>query len=284
MPDVARAPDRPGFFRSLPLPSRTEGLVIAAILLVAALGVGLAAWYASNRQTPVFEAPENAGASTSSSPSAAPSADPSPTAADPPVLAFYGDRYTSGTAQGGLGPAGWPAIVTERLGAQPTEVHALVDAGYVATSTFGDFDFEVLATQLPEPDADVTIVFGSRNDFEASQQDITAAATRTFDAIRANAADTELLVIGPAWTDAAVPPEIPPVRNAVRQAALAAGATFVDPLAERWFFDDVGLIGRDRVSPNDAGHAYLADQIEPFVRTLLGEPAAPANATGTGAP
>ena len=279
---MARAPERPGFFRSLPLPSRTEGLVIAAILLVAAIGVGLAAWYASNRETPVFEAPDNAGASTSSSPSA----DPSPTAADATVLAFYGDRYTSGSPQGGLGPAGWPAIVTERLGAEATEPHALSDAGYVATSTsaFGDFDFEVLATQLPEPDADVTIVFGSRNDFEASQEDITAAATRTFDAIRANAPDTELLVIGPAWTDAAVPPEIPPVRDAVRQAALAAGATFVDPLAERWFFDDVGLIGPDRISPNNAGHAYLADQIEPFVRNLLGEAAAPATAAGTGAP
>jgi hypothetical protein len=262
---VARAPERPGFFRSLPLPSRTEGLVIAAILLVAAIGVGLAAWYASNRETPVFEARDNAAASTSSSPPA----EPSPTAADTPVLAFYGDRYTSGAPQGGLGPAGWPAIVSERLGAQATVPHALIDAGYVATSTFGGITFEVLATQLPEPDADVTVVFGSRNDFEASQQAITAAATRTFDAIRANAPDTELLVIGPAWTDAAVPPEIPPVRDAVRQAALAVGATFVDPLNAGWFFDGVGLIGSDLRSPTDAGHRYLADQIEPFVRDLL---------------
>ena len=276
VPNVARAPERPGFFRSLPLPSRTEGLVIAAILLVAAIGVGLAAWHASNRTTPVFEAPANAGGSTSSSPSAEPS---SPSGA--PVLAFYGDRYTAGTQQGGLGPTGWPAIVTGRLDARATEVHALIDAGYVATSTFGDFTFEALAAQQPEPDADVTIVFGSRNDFEASQQDITAAATRTFDAIRANAPDTQLLVIGPAWTDAAVPPEIPPVRDAVRQAALAAGATFVDPLAERWFFNGVGLIGRDLISPTDAGHAYLADQIEPFVRALLAGNPATASAGAT---
>ena len=275
---MARAPERPGFFRSLPLPSRTEAIVIAALLLVVAVGVGLAAWYASNRTTPEFEAPADAGASTS------PSAEPSPTAAEPPVLAFYGDRYVSGTPQGGLGPAGWPAIVRERLGAEATQLHALIDAGYVAASTFGDFTYEGLATQQPEPDADVTIVFGSRNDFRATQADITAAATRTIDVIRANAPETRLLVIGPAWTDAAVPPELPPVRDAVRDAALAAGVTFVDPLAERWFFDDVGLIGPDLISPNDAGHAYLADQIEPFVRALLEEGALAPSGTGTPAP
>jgi lysophospholipase L1-like esterase len=262
---VARAPERPGFFRSLPLPSRTEGIVIAVLLLMAAIAVGLAAWHASNRTPPAFEAPANAGATQSSDPAA----EPSPTAADPPVLAFYGDRYTGGTPLGGIGPAGWPAIVSERLGAQATEPHAVTDAGYVAGSRSGGFTLVGLAQVQPEPDADVTIVFGSRNDFRASPQEITAAATRAFELIRANAPDTQLLVIGPAWTDAAVPPELPPVRDAVRQAAVAAGATFVDPLAERWFFDDVGLIAVDSISPNDAGHAYLADQIEPFVRDLL---------------
>jgi len=270
VPDVARAPERPGFFRNLPLPSRTEGIVIAVILLVTAIGVGLAAWYASNRTTPAFEAPANAGAS----------AEPSPTSADGLVLAFYGDRYTAGTQQGGLGPAGWPAILTERLDARATEVHALIDAGYVATSTFGDFTYEALAGQQPEPDADVTIVFGSRNDFQASRRDITAAATRTFDIILAAAPNTQVLVIGPVGTDAAVLPELPLVRDAVRDAALAAGVTYVDPLAERWFSDDVGLIGPDRISPTDAGHAYLADQIEPYVRVLLEDGQAAATVTG----
>lgn len=255
----------------MPLPSRTEGLVIAVLLFLTAAGVGLAAWYASNRTTPEFEAPANAGASETTSPA-------EPSSAGSPVLAFYGDRYTGGTPLGGLGAAGWPSIVSERLGAEATEPHALPDAGYVAASSLGGLTFESLVTEDPEPDADVTIVFGSRNDFQASPQEITAAATRTVELIRATAPETELLVIGPAWTDAAVPPELPPVRDAVRQAALAAGVTFVDPLAERWFFDDIGLIGPDLVSPTDAGHAYLADQIEPFVRDLLAGSAATTSA------
>lgn len=86
-----------------------------------------------------------------------------------------------------------------------------------------------LATSSPEPTADVTIVFGSRNDYLVPPAEITAAATRTLETIRAAAPETQLLVIGPAWTDAAVPPGLLPVRDAVREAATAAGATFIAP-------------------------------------------------------
>lgn len=283
---MARQADRPGFFKSLPLPSRTEGIVIAVLLLVTAIAVGVAAWVASNRTPPEFDPPANAGATERSTPPAGTTAPRSTAPAetsDAPVLAFYGDWYTAGTQQGGLGAAGWPAIVSERLGAEGTQPHALTDAGYVATSSFGDATFVTLAEQLPEPDADVTVVFGSRNDYRATPAQITAAATRTFEIIRAAAPQTRLLVIGPAWTDAAVPAELPPVRDAVRQAAAAADVTFIDPLVGRWFFDDVGLIGRDLISPTDAGHAYLADLIEPLIRDLLEQSPAPASATATGA-
>jgi hypothetical protein len=55
------------------------------------------------------------------------------------------------------------------------------------------------------------------------------------------------------------------VRDAVRDAAVAAGVTFVDPLVEEWFTGGVGLIADDGVSPNDAGHAYLAGVLEPYL-------------------
>ena len=257
---VARDPGRPGFFRSLPLPSRTEGAVIAAVLVITALFVGGSAWYASNRATPVFEPPTKA---SRSDPSAAEST------AHAPVLAVYGDGYVSGTSQGGVGPAGWPAIFSARVGAEPTTVHAVPGAGYVAEApTTGD-TFGTLAQQGPEPTADVTIVFGSRNDYFAAPDAVYAAATRTFTTIRAAAPNTRLLVIGPAWTDAAVPGQLPRVRDAVARAAADAQATFVDPLADRWFVGLPQLIGTDVVNPTDAGHVYLADRIEPAVRQVL---------------
>ncbi|WP_175527332.1 GDSL-type esterase/lipase family protein [Blastococcus tunisiensis] len=254
------ARDRPGFFARLPLPSRTEGLVILAVLLVTAIAVGISAWYASTRTPPVFDPPDDAAAP----------APPEPDARAP-VLAVYGDWYVSGTEQGGLGPAGWPALVSERIGAEATVPHAVAGAGYVAeAATTGD-TFPTLAAGAPEPEADVTIVFGSRNDYQVPPAAITAAATQTYETIRAAAPGTVLLVIGPAWTDAAVPAELVPVRDAVQAAATAAGATFLDPLTEGWFFDETGLIAADAISPTDAGHAYLADRIEPVVRGLLAD-------------
>ncbi|SOE00356.1 SGNH/GDSL hydrolase family protein [Blastococcus haudaquaticus] len=262
---MARGPGRPGPFARLPLPGRTEGIVILVVLLVTAIAVGAAAWYAGTRTTPAFDSPDDAAEAGAPPPTATPPND------EPPGLAVYGDWYVSGTALGGAGPAGWPAIVSQRLGAQATEPHAVTDAGYVAASDRTGDTFLSLAENFPEPRADVTVVFGSRNDYSAAPAEITAAATRTLETIRATAPETELLVIGPAWTDADVPPELPPVTDAVRQAAAAVGATFVDPLEERWFFDNPELIGADVISPTDEGHRYLADRIEPFVRQVLEE-------------
>ncbi|MGY1802967.1 SGNH/GDSL hydrolase family protein [Blastococcus sp. SYSU D00922] len=270
---MARVPGRPGFFRRLPLPSRREGLVVLVLLLVTAAAVGASAWYASTRQPPAYQPREDAAASPTSrapSPSAAP-ATSAPTTSAPPVLAVYGDWFVAGTDRGGLGDAGWQAVLSGRVGARLATPHAATDAGYTAASAGTGDTFATLAENAPEPDADVTIVFGGRNDYRAPPDEITAAAGRTFDAIRTAAPGTRLLVIGPAWTGADVPPELLPVRDAVQRAAEPAGATFVDPLAEGWFADGTGLVADDLISPTDAGHRYLADRIEQVVRRLLAE-------------
>jgi lysophospholipase L1-like esterase len=267
---------RPGPVRDLPLPSRTERVLLAALLLVTALVVAFSAWQAVRLTPGAAPSPGNAGAlapAWASTPPAAPApppTTPTPEPARAPVLAFYGDWFVSGTEAGGLGPTGWPAIVSERVGAVGTEPHAVTDAGYVAVSDVAGDTFVTLAERQPEPAADVTIVFGGRNDYRASPAEITASARRMFDTIRATAPQTKLVVIGPAWTGADIPPELLPVRFAVRQAASDAGATFMDPLDGGWLIDGVGLIAGDGISPTDEGHTYLAGRIEPFVRALLG--------------
>lgn len=264
------------------MPTRHEGLAVLAVLLVAGLALALSAWRASNRTPPVFEPPVSAGASAE--PSARPTTPttaPSPSSTDAPVLAFYGDWFVSGTDEGGLGPAGWPAIVSERIGAEGTAPHAVTDAGYVAESATSSDTFRTLAENFPEPEADVTVVFGGRNDYRATPAEITAAATRTFETVRTNAPETELLVIGPAWTDVAVPPELLPVRDAIRQAAQDVGAAFLDPLEEGWLVDRPDAVASDLISPTDAGHAQLADRIEPVLREVLADAPGP---TATGIP
>jgi hypothetical protein len=217
--------------------------------------------------------PTPGATSTPSSPSASPTEE-APASELPPVVAVYGDGYSTGSELGGQGPTGWPALVATEVGAE-LELHAVSRAGYAAVGTTGQ-DFAGIATAEPVPDATVTVVFGSRNDLNASPAVVGAGATSTFAQIRSSAPTTELVVVGPAWSSSAVPAALLPVRDAVRDAAVAAGATFVDPLTEGWFGEPATLIAPDDISPTDEGHAYLAEQIAPVVIEALAEADAPA--------
>lgn len=210
-------------------------------------------------------------AATSSSPRPAPPEEPvteEPAATEePPVLAVYGDGYSTGSTLGGQGPAGWPALVAQRLDAD-LRLNAVPMAGFARAGSTGQ-DFSDIVTASPVPDATVTVVFGSRNDLGNSAVTVGAGAAETFAAIRSAAPGTELVVVGPAWSDTAVPANLLLLRDALEAAALEAGAAFVDPLEDDWFATPTGLIAVDGISPTDAGHRFLADRIAPVVEAAL---------------
>lgn len=206
-------------------------------------------------------------AEPSAAPPIAPPSDvPSPPA---PVLAVYGDGYTAGSDLGGAGARSWPALVAEELG-MDLRVHAVSMAGYAATGVTGE-TFAQLVLSNAVPDADVVVIFGSRNDRGAEPELVRQEANNTLAAIRANSPDAVIIAVGPAWSNATLPSDLALLSTAVDRAAAAAGATYVDPLGESWFSepDEGGLIAVDGVSPTDAGHAYLAGLIEPRVRAAL---------------
>jgi lysophospholipase L1-like esterase len=190
------------------------------------------------------------------------------------VLAVYGDSYSAGGRQGGKGSDGWPALVADELDVD-LRLHAAGGAGYVNGSRARDETFLDQVRGAPEPDADVVVVFGSRNDKFLPPADVKRQAMAVFEAVRAQSPSAALVVIGPAWDDDLPPDELYATRDAVASAAVAAGALFVDPMAEEWLLDRPQLIGADGVHPNDAGHAYIAGLIEPIVRdVLIGAPEA----------
>lgn len=184
-----------------------------------------------------------------------------------PVMAVYGDGYAAGNESGGLGEAGWPALVAERTEMQ-LQLHAVSQSGYASVGTNGQ-DFLALVADQPVPGAAVTVIFGSRNDLGESVAVVAANAAEVISTVRSQAPGTEIVVVGPAWDDAAVPTDLLAVRDAVRSAVEADDVTFVDPLADEWFAAAPGLIAADGISPNDEGHAYLADQVAPVVRQAL---------------
>lgn len=187
-------------------------------------------------------------------------------------LAVVGDSYTTGTNEGGLGERSWTARAWNLLGTRGERISADVAAegraGYGMPGDHGSV-FEDLTARAVQPDDVLVVFFGSRNDETVDPGVVAEKARSTFDLARRLAPSARFLVIGPPWPTADVPLPMLQIRDAVGAAAGAVGATWVDPIAERWFVGRPDLIGADGVHPNDAGHQYMADKIAPLIRTQL---------------
>jgi lysophospholipase L1-like esterase len=221
----------------------------------------------AGRPAPVAQPPSASTASAPTQGNDVATTDGTAVSAEAPVLAVYGDGYTAGSTLGGQDAAGWPALVAAALKAD-LRLNAVSMAGFSAIGTTGQ-DFADLASSGPVPDAAVSIVFGSRNDIGSTASAVGQGAEQTLRLIRNAAPQTRLVVVGPAWSSADIPPELYVLRDAVQQAARAAGATFIDPLAAGWFSEPGALIAADGISPTDSGHAAVASWLIPVIQEAL---------------
>ena len=187
-------------------------------------------------------------------------------------VAVIGDSYTTGSDLGGLGPRGWTARAWRELAAQGTPISADVGAeggaGYGSQGNRGSV-FEDLTARTVKPDDALVVFFGSRNDQGVDPAQLSVLACGTFQLARRMAPAAKFLVIGPPWPTADPPAAVVRIRDALRYQAGAAGAVFVDPIAEHWFVGRPGLIGVDGVHPTDEGHEYMADMIAPLIGAQL---------------
>ncbi len=187
-------------------------------------------------------------------------------------IAIIGDSYTAGAAEGGNGPQGWTEIARQLLAAEGVVVDAAVaaegGAGYGRRGNAGSVFIDLVARAV-RPVDELVLFFGSRNDQPVDPQLLPGLAGDAFRLARTIAPAAKLLVIGPPWPTAAPPPEVLTIRDRLREQAIAAGAVFVDPIAEGWFVGRPDLIGADGVHPTDAGHAYMAARIAPLIYDQL---------------
>jgi len=187
-------------------------------------------------------------------------------------VAVIGDSYTTGTVEGGRGPQSWTSRAWAALARQGVQVAPNVAAegraGYDVPGDRGSV-FSDLTARAVHSDDVLVVFFGSRNDQGAEPELLAEKAREAFDLAHRAAPSARLLVIGPPWPTADRPAAILRVRDVIADQARAAGATFVDPIAENWFVDRSDLIGADGVHPNDAGHAYMAAKIVPLIRAQL---------------
>jgi hypothetical protein len=187
-------------------------------------------------------------------------------------VAIVGDSYTNGTAIGGIGPNAWPVRAWKTLAQQGVQVTPDVAAegraGYGVRGDQGN-EFGDLTTRAVKPDDALVVFYGSRNDDVVDPNVLNGLVNSAFSMAHGIAPSARLLVIGPPWPTADVPPAILQIRDVLALQSVLAGATFIDPIAQRWFVDRPDLIGRDGVHPTDAGHVYMADKIAPLIGAQL---------------
>ena len=256
--------------------SRSGGLRWLIVVAVIGVGAGIAIAGIPTQADPFTIQAIDGSTSPTSTSIAVPAGSTGPSttvdARQTVPITFIGDSYTGGSDMGGDAAKGWTARLQSQIDPAkyfvPYRRYAEGGAGYVATGQQGS-TFLDLATRV-QPDTAIVIVFGSRNDGGIDPARVRSAADTVFAAIRTKAPGALLLVIGPPWVDEDVPAGISAVRDALQSAADDAAATFVDPLAEGWFFGaDSALIGTDGVHPTNDGHVYMAAKILPHVQSMF---------------
>jgi lysophospholipase L1-like esterase len=196
----------------------------------------------------------------------------------PKKVVAIGDSFTESTAFGDAGASSWNQVVFRQLRKRGVDVNAEssgeAGSGYVARgirgTTFGED-----ARRLLEPDDDLVIIFGGSSDAPENPESVEAAVSETFLLVRKASPRAKLIAAGPASPVADPAPDVIRIRDIIRDEAVKIGATFVDPIADKWFAADPTLIREDG-SPTDTGHAYIADRLLPVIQGVSA-PVAPSS-------
>ncbi|WP_411732253.1 SGNH/GDSL hydrolase family protein [Paeniglutamicibacter sp.] len=167
----------------------------------------------------------------------------------------------------------WPNLIAAapRDDSMPLKIlnTAQNGSGYLNVGITGS-TFAWQVEQAVSPDADLVVFFGSVNDLHHDPTELAAAIAGIYASAKERAPSATLLVIGPPAYSTLPEAHYLAVRDAVKQAAQAAGAIHVDPIAQGWFVEDVDrLVGPDGLHPSVAGQHYLREKIEPLILETL---------------
>lgn len=190
---------------------------------------------------------------------------PPPPAPRPLSIAIVGDAHTDGASKGTLT---WPALTAEQLLKQNINVDPQIAAG----STPAGKGVQALTREIQQavlPTTKLVVLFGSASDMESSPAELSTAMQLALKESENTAPQARILVVGPISFDNQAPQPLLDVRNTLQIEATVAGATFIDPIAERWFADGSGMTHNDHKTLDDAGHAYLAGKMAPLIAQQL---------------
>jgi lysophospholipase L1-like esterase len=188
----------------------------------------------------------------------------------PKKVVAIGDSLTESTAFGDAQANCWNQLVFRQLRKRGVDINAEssgeAGSGYVAHGIRGT-TFGEEARTLLDPDDDLVMIFGGSSDAPAKPE-LVAAVHDTLVFVRKASPHAKLIVAGPISLAADPPPDVTRVRDIVRDEAVKIGATFVDPITDKWFVGDPTLIREDG-SATDEGHTYIAERLLPVIQGVL---------------
>ena len=194
-------------------------------------------------------------------------------------VVVIGDSLSTGF---GTGPQhAWPNLIatSPRDDAVPLEIHnaAQNGSGYLNVGLTGT-TFAWQVEQAVTPKADLVLFFGSVNDLRHDPADLAPAIAEIYASARRQAPTATFLVVGPPAYSARPEARRLALRDVVERAAQAAGARFVDPIAEGWLVGDLErFVGPDGLHPSVEGNHHLRDKMEPLMLEALRAKAAAAS-------
>ena len=194
-----------------------------------------------------------------------------------PVAVFLGDSYTSGWNGIGSGSRGWASDVAAALGARKINL-AVAGTGFVRGGTQGGTEGQRVGRQLPAAiAAKPAIVFlaAGLNDIYSPRARVLQAADDVVFRLRSALPKVRIVIIGPWWPKADLPPPatLIALRDRLRADATRIGAVFVDPYGDRWFAGvNRQFIGPDHWHPTDAGYRFIARKVLSAISAWVPEP------------
>ncbi|MDD4866518.1 MAG: SGNH/GDSL hydrolase family protein [Mycobacterium sp.] len=187
-------------------------------------------------------------------------------------IAVIADSSPEAITSDGVKATGWPELVFRQLRKEGFDIAVHTSdqqgSGYVAHGKKGT-TFKESAHSLLKPYDGLVIVFGGTHDASEKPESVAAAVSDTFSVVRTSAPRAKLIAVGPISDTADPGPDMIRVRDIVRQEAEKDAATFVDPIADRWFVGSHDPVAEDTPAARDARQTYLADRLQPIIEHAL---------------
>ena len=175
-------------------------------------------------------------------------------------LLVVGDSFTQGAKATGVEHT-YPSLLS---GSTPGSIRVVaeVNAGFTVPGLHGHDAADLLEIASDTGDPSMVLIAFGYNDGSATRVDLTEAAADALDQAASTWPLADLAVLGPINSGPEMRATLPPTAEALRAAASAAGACFIDG---RDWLDDARYISEDGVHPNDVGYAEIAARLAPAI-------------------